>query len=271
MGGGQQHGAVKAHLGPDLRRQAAQRGAGHADGLEDLPGQAQGGNQPVVPVPGPGVDQGGGGGVGVLVGSDAGEQIVQVIRHHQEGLGRGQLVGMLPLKGGELIGGVEGLVLDAGAGIMVGKGQHRCQPVPLALGAAVPVGHRVADDLARAVQQHKVHCPGVNAHRGGDKTRVLAGLQAGNDIVPQAVHLPAKVTVFLHQAVFKPVNLFQLHAAVLDPAQNVPAGGCPDVNGKMIRQCLRLSFLVLFTDFSIPERRRKNKRVIYNKITRLFK
>jgi len=237
VGGGQHYGAVEANFGLHFRRQAAKNRAGLADGLENAPRQAQPGDEFIVPVPACGPHQGGGGSVGILVGGHAGQLVVQVVRHHQKGLGRGQLVRVLLFQGGQLVGSVEGLVLDAGAGVVLGKWQHRLQRLAHALGTAVPVGHRIAQDLPCRVQQHKVHGPGVNAHRFGRAAGVLAGFQPGQDVLPQAVHLPAAMAVFLGQAVFKAVDLFQVHAAILYPAQDVTAGRCADVDGKMIGQC----------------------------------
>ena len=184
VGGGQQHGTVETGCLPDRGGKVAEDLPRHADRLEDAPRQTQPGDEFIVPVPAFGPHQRGGGSVGVFVGGHAGQLVVQVIRHHQEGPGRGQLLGMLPLEGGELIGGVEGLVLDAGAGVVLGKGQHRLQAGPFALGPAVPVGHRVAKDAAVFIQQHKVHGPGVDAQCGGDVPGGPAGAQALQHAVP---------------------------------------------------------------------------------------
>ena len=98
----------------------------------------------------------------------------------------------------------------------------------------------------------------------------LAGFQARQHVLPQAVHLPAEVAVFLHKAVFKAIDFFQVHAAVLHPADDVPAGGtrrCRWQDGRSKVYPPPGSFLLL----AYQTRRQKNKRVIYNKITRLVK
>ena len=152
---------------------------------------------------------------------------------------------------------------------MFGKGQRPRQPVALARRAPVAVGDGIAEQLPGFVQQHKVDGPGVDAQGGGDVPGVLAGFQARQHVLPQAVHLPAEVAVFLHKAVFKAIDFFQVHAAVLHPADDVPAGGRADVDGKMVGQRCTPSRFV--SAFSIPDPAAKNKRVIYNKITRLVK
>ena len=132
--------------------------------------------QRIVPVLAFGPHQCRGAGVGVLVGGNAAQQVVEVVGDHQERFGGGELFGVFVFQRRQLIRRVEGLVLDARAGVMLGKGQPGGgQCVAHALGALVAVGDGIAQALAVLVQQHKVHGPGVNADGGGGVARVVGG------------------------------------------------------------------------------------------------
>ena len=206
MGGGQNDLTVEAHFLLNFRQQTAQHGAGGADGLEDVAGQAQFFDEFVVPVPALSVYQRGGGGVGVLVGGHAGEQVVEIVGNHQKGLGGGKLLRVFFLQRRQLVDGVELLELDAGAGVMLRKGNG--QRLPDTVGALVPVGHRVPDALTGFVQKHKVHRPGVDAHGDRRKACGAAGGHAVDDLGGEGVHIPAKMPVFAGNPVFKTVHFF---------------------------------------------------------------
>ena len=129
---------------------------------------------------------------------------------------------MLIFQRRELVGRVERLVLDAGAGIVFGKGKGWFQRFAYPGGAAVPVGDGIADDLPLSVQQHKVNGPGVDAHGGGRVAGGFAGAQAFEHAVPQCLQVPAQVPVFFNQAVFKAIHFVQRHAPVLHSADDMP-------------------------------------------------
>lgn len=95
MGGGQNDLGIKANLCPNLWSQMPQHCARRFNGLEDAARQAQLGNQCIVPISAVRTYQCRGAGVGVLVGGNAAEQIIQIIRHHQKRLGSGQLLRVL--------------------------------------------------------------------------------------------------------------------------------------------------------------------------------
>ena len=232
MGGGQDNLSVKADFRLHSRGQVPQHRARHPDGLEDAAGQAQLGNQFLVPVLDVCPHQRRGAGVGVLIRGHTAEQIVQVIGHHQEDFCRVQLLRVFLFQRHELVNGVERLVLDAGAGIMLGKGQAVVlfQCLADALGALIAVGHGIAEAFALLIQQDEIHRPGVNADGRGGKACVMGGLQAVDDLLGQRVNVPAEVAVLAADAVFKAVDLLQGDLAVLYRADNVPPAGRTNVN-----------------------------------------
>ena len=178
MGGGQHDLGVKADKRLHLRRKVPQRRAGQQDFLENFARQTELLYQRIVPILAFGPHQRRGAGVGVLVGGNAAQQVVEVVGDHQKGFGGGKLFGVLVFQRRQLIRRVEGLVLDARAGVVLGKGQPGGQCVAHALGALVAVGDGIAQTLAVFIQQHKVHGPGVNADGGGGVARVVGGFQA---------------------------------------------------------------------------------------------
>lgn len=96
----------------DLGTQVTQRAVSHAASRqEDVCRKAQAGESSLVPVrdvapPAVVVDA-----LVVLVGLLAAEQEVEVVGHHEEGVGGGKLLWVLVLEGAELVGRVERLVL----------------------------------------------------------------------------------------------------------------------------------------------------------------
>ena len=144
----------------------------------------------------------------------------------------GQLFRVLFFERHQLVDCVELLVLDAGAGVMLGKGQTvvTLQRLAHALGALIAVSHGIADTLAVSVQQHKVHGPGINADGRGCVPGIVGGFQAVHHFCRQGVNIPAEVAVYAADAVLKPVDLLQADFAVLHGADNVPPTGRTYVN-----------------------------------------
>ena len=100
---------------------------------------------------------------------------------------------MFLLQRHQLVDCVELLVLDAGAGVMLGKGQTvvTLQRLAHALCALIAVSHGIADTLAVSVQQHKVHGPCINADGGGGVPGIMGGLQAVHNFSRQGIDIPA--------------------------------------------------------------------------------
>ena len=139
---------------------------------------------------------------------------------------------MFLLQRHQLVDCVELLVLDAGAGVMFGKGQTviTLQRLAHALCALIAISHGIADTLAVSVQQHKVHGPGINADGGGGVPGIMGGLQAVHNFSSQGIDIPAQVAVFPSDTIFKAVDLLQGDFTVLHGADNVPPTGRTYVN-----------------------------------------
>ena len=249
MGRRQDDLGIKADLCLHRRGQMPQHGTRRFDGLEDAARQAEPLQQRIVPVFAVCADQCRCTGVGILIGGHAAEQVVEVVRHHQEGPGGCQLLGVFLLEGHKLVDRIERLVLDAGAGIMLGKGQAVLlfKRLADALGALIAVGHGIADALPRLVQQNEIHRPGVNADGCGGKPGVVGSAQAVDDLSGQCVDVPAEVTVLALDAVLKAVDLLQDDPAVLHSADNVPPAGCADID----RQCTSLHSVLLLCKMTV--------------------
>ena len=156
---------------------------------------------------------------------------------------------MFLLEGHKLVDRIERLVLDAGAGIMLGKGQAVLlfKRLTDALGALIAVGHGIADALPCLVQQNEIHRPGVNADGCGGKPGIVGSAQAVDDLPGQRVDVPAEVAVLAPDAVLKAVDLLQDDPAVLHGADNVPPAGCADVD----RQCTSLHSVLLLCKMTV--------------------
>ena len=149
MGRRQDDFGIKADHCLHRRGQMPHHGTRRFDRLEDPARQAEPLQQRIVPVFAVCADQRRCAGVGILIGGHAAEQVVEVVRHHQKHFGGCQLLGVFLLEGHKLVDRIERLVLDAGAGIMLGKGQAVLlfKRLADALGALIAVGHGIADAL----------------------------------------------------------------------------------------------------------------------------
>ena len=92
---------------------------------------------------------------------------MEVVRHQQQPVGLLQQLWRLALYRHELVDGVEALFLDAGAPVQLLGGDALLHQGVHALGAAVPIGHRVPQDAALLVHQGEVHPPGVHPRVAG--------------------------------------------------------------------------------------------------------
>jgi hypothetical protein len=187
-----------------------------------------------IPIARAGVEQVGRGGVGVFVGRHAGEPVVEVVGHHEETRGRLELFGVLALQSHELVEGVEGLALDAAGAVEGARLHDAVEAFGHAFGAGVAVGHRVAYERARAVDEDEVDAPGVDAHGFGHHAAALAGAQAFQDALVERFDVPAVVAVAADLDVVEAVDLFQMDDAVFDVADDVPPARGADVDGQMV-------------------------------------
>ena len=100
-----------------------------------------------------------------------------------------------------------------------------CPVVPVCI-------HR--SDFFVAPEQNIVHTPGVDGHRCDIRKCFLRLGNAGLHEAHQSVNIPDQVSILFGDTVGKAVYFFCADCAVIQPAHNMPSGGCADVNGKRI-------------------------------------
>ena len=66
----------------------------------------------------------------------------------------------------------------------------------------------LSQDAILLIQQHIIHCPGVDCHAHRDLSLFLAFLHAVQDLTKQPVHIPQKLSVLMIHAVLETVDLF---------------------------------------------------------------
>ena len=234
MGGRQHNLAGKSYLLGDLRQQVSHLCARHQDGLENLLRISQQIDQLVIPVVGLRVDQLSCGRLGILLHLLSCQQEMEIVRNHQHGLRLCKVLGMLFLYCHQLIDRVENLLLNAGSGVEILGRDQLVNLLVHSLGAAVTVGHRIAQHLILLVQQHKVHTPGIDSQAGRNLVLFRALLHTVFDLGEKLLQIPAEVSVHIGHTVVKAVDLLENHLSVLHMAQNVPAAGGADVDSKII-------------------------------------
>ena len=184
--------------------------AGLAQRREQPGGQAGPPDQVPRPVPGPGVVQLGGGRVGHLGADLTGQPVGEQVGDQQQGPRRGQL--RRPRLGGELVDRVDGQLLDPGHRVQVRRrdlGQHVAHH---AVGPAVPVVHRVAEQGPARAEQAVVHAPRVDA-RAGQLERAGRRAQPVQHPAVQAQDVPVQRAQHPDRRVREPVRLVQLELA----------------------------------------------------------
>ncbi len=204
--------------------------SGSAQLWEKLLRQSQPGHNLRVNFSGFGIHHAHCGGICVLFGFHSAELIQQVFRHHQKIRDAleppGELVRI------KLVYTVEGLKLDSRASVQL---RERNNSVYLGNGsfcATVPVSVN-RKDLFVALHQHIVYTPSVNGHTL-DRISHLCLQNALFYMADKAFSVPDEVPVLICNGVGKAINLFCSDFAVFHPADNMPSGGCADVNGKYV-------------------------------------
>ena len=230
MGGAEQH--PDAPVLPDLRPGPGEPG-------EQPLRQTQGGEKLPVKLSGFRVHQAHGGGVGVLPGLPAAEAVHQVFRHHQQVRDPLQPAPFQVVA--ELVDGVEGLELDAGAAVEGVEGRLFVDLPQDRPGAGVPVGV-AGPDRRVPPQQDVVHPPGVDGETFEPGKLPEGGVNARPDRALQSLHVPDEVALPLPHTVGEAEDLLCLYGAVLLPAHDVPPAGGADVDCQII----------FHTSFSIP-------------------
>ena len=208
------------HVGqqrPDDVARGAQRRqdrGGHADQVGELGG------------PGPRADvvQPGRGGVGALGPHLAGEPVAQQVRQQQRRVAAFSSSGVPAAA--ELVDRVERQLLDAGAGVQLGRVDLLQHPRGDAVGARVTVGVRLAEQLLPRVEQPVVHGPGVDpdaVHRTTGRGRP----QPRQHLAVQAGHVPVQRPVDADGRVGEPVHLGQRERLRADLGDHHPPEVAP--------------------------------------------
>ncbi len=223
---------IKSYLFPNRIRKMPQHGSGHLQLVENILRQPQSLHQRPVPVPADGADQCRRAGIGVFVCLHAAQDVIQIIRNHQEAPRSFQILRMLAHERRQLINRIKRLVLNAGAGVVLFKGKAVLpfQELSHSVCPLVAVGHRVPDPVTLLIQQNKVHRPGVDADGFRRKAGRMGCLQSLYHFPFQVFNIPAKMAVFPADAVLKAVNLLQVYFPFVYRSDDVAAAGCPDVN-----------------------------------------
>ena len=167
MRGRQHNGRRAADLLGDVRRELTEHNAGRGRLQEDALGNTKTRKNLGVPRALLGIEHASSARVGVLVGLNAGQTPVKIVRNHQEGASRLELLGMLVFKGEQLIERVERLTLNAGTGIDLSRIHNLVGNFVDAVRAGITVGDRIANDLVVLVEQHEVNAPGIDTDRAG--------------------------------------------------------------------------------------------------------
>ena len=53
----------------------------------------------------------------------------------------------------------------------------------------------------------------------------------------EVLQIPAEMPIFRDQFILKPIDFLDPDLSVLQPSQDVPATGCPDIDGQIIFVC----------------------------------
>ncbi len=149
------------------------------------------------------------------------------IGNHQERLGDVQQGRADQFHGQELVQGVELHELQAAVAEDLVAADHAERLFHHAVGAAVAVLVRVAEQLVAPAQQTEIDAPRIHAHAGDTVARLAArGPQTLANMGPLSEEVPIEVAIDLHRAIFEAVNLFELQTlAVEQPQHGPPAGG----------------------------------------------
>lgn len=203
------------------------RAAGHHRGKQAF-GNRKGIQYGLAPAPGAGIQHLAGGGDGGFTDPAPAQSIGKQVGHKQQLPGFCPQFRLLFLYRQQLKQGVNAHDLTAGGGVQVGGGQDSLRLLGHAVGAAVPVMHRIFQQVALFVQQTKVHAPSIE----GDAVERPCFLNAQADIIHQVGKIPAEMPVLFAGVVFKAVYLFIGKATALVRAQNSPSAGRAKVKGQ---------------------------------------
>ena len=231
MGGAQHHRGLPAHLGGNVRLQPAQHRAGNGQLREYALRQTERMQDLRVILPGLRIDKTGGSCVGVLARLHAAQSPEQIFRDHEEIVRLRQPSGFFVRI--QLIDRVEGLELDAGAGIQCFKWDNAVHLVQNRLRPAVTVGVDRVDGFI-FFQKHIVHRPCVNGQAFDLRISCKRCADTLFDMGKHAVNVPFQMSVHPPDTIGKTVHFLGAENAVLHPSYNVPPAGRTNVDGKII-------------------------------------
>ena len=178
----------------------------------------------IIPVAGNGIDKLSGGCVCVLGAFLAGQQVIQVFRHHKHPVGFFKILRIVLLHRHKLIYGIEDRLLDSGSCVKLIFGDYLIDFFVHSVVSRIAVADGVSDTVSVLVEKREIDAPCVNA----DIRRAFSLLHAlGNsclDISEKRVGVPDEgaVAVLLH-SVRETVHFLDRQPAVFVRPDNVPA------------------------------------------------
>ena len=156
-------GGIDSRFAHDRRPQRTENGARLHERAEDVRRQPKGPHQIDSPAARVRIEHLTGAGVGVFVDLDASEEVVEQIRHEQQGLGRVQQRRAIALHRQELKKRVETHELDAGVAEDLVARHASKGLLHDAFGMRIAVVAGIAQQTAVASQQREIDAPGIDA------------------------------------------------------------------------------------------------------------
>ena len=123
---------------------------------------------------------------------------------------------MLLLDCHQLVDRIKDRILDTGARIQLLLRNDLVYFLIHALCTAVTIAYGIAEQLVILIEQCKIHAPCVDRHTCGDLADLLTLFDACEDLLKCTLMIPAQMSVLLHHAVLKTVDLLQYDFSVLN-------------------------------------------------------
>ena len=156
-----------------------------------------------------------------LVRQAAAQPVAEEVGHHQQPVGRLEGGGPAQLQREELIEGVDRHEARAGAPEDLLAADVVEGRLGRALGEAVPVVVRVAQQRPLVVQQREVDAPGVDGHAGDLAVRLArGGRQPELDLAEDPQHVRVQAVRHAHGTAVEAVRLAQRQASAVEAAEH---------------------------------------------------
>ena len=201
---------------------------------KDFGRQAQFFQQFIIPILRLRIDQLRGCRIGIFIDHLPGQQIMQILRNHQEMFCLRQKLRLRLFYRHELIDGIKELLLNPIAAIQLALANHPVDFLVHTTGSAVTISDGIAEQFSLLIQQDEINAPGINGKACRNAVQLPALLYACLYFAEQMFNIPAKMAIFLDQLIFKAIDFFNAYLAVFQPAQNMPPAGGTDINGQII-------------------------------------